>query len=36
MTYRPEQWIQNPRLDEFLFGIENGSRDCAGIDLALS
>lgn len=25
----------DPRLDEYLFGIENGSRDCAGIDLAL-
>ncbi|EED14704.1 benzoate 4-monooxygenase cytochrome P450, putative [Talaromyces stipitatus ATCC 10500] len=34
MTYRPEQWIQNPRLDEYLFGFENGSRGCAGIDLA--
>ncbi|KAL4954540.1 cytochrome P450 [Aspergillus filifer] len=32
--YRPERWIENPRLDKYLFGFGKGSRACAGINLA--
>jgi cytochrome P450 len=33
-TYRPERWIENPRLDKYLLSFGRGSRICAGINLA--
>ncbi|KAL4941779.1 hypothetical protein BDV06DRAFT_235807 [Aspergillus oleicola] len=33
-SYKPERWIENPRLDKYLFGFGKGSRACAGINLA--
>lgn len=33
-TFRPERWLENPRLDKHLFSFSKGSRQCAGINLA--
>lgn len=32
--FRPERWIENPRLDRFLVSFSKGSRQCLGINLA--
>lgn len=32
--FRPERWIENPRLDRFLVSFSKGSRQCLGIYLA--
>jgi cytochrome P450 len=33
-TFRPERWIENPRLDKYLIAFARGSRQCIGINLA--
>ncbi|KAH8746125.1 cytochrome P450 [Hyaloscypha sp. PMI_1271] len=33
-NYRPERWLEKPRLDKYLFSFSKGSRGCAGRDLA--
>lgn len=33
-SFRPERWIENPRLDHFLVSFSKGSRQCLGINLA--
>ena len=33
-TFRPERWLENPRLDRFLMSFSKGSRQCLGINLA--
>ena len=33
-TFRPERWIENPKLDRFLVSFSKGSRQCLGINLA--
>jgi len=33
-TFRPERWIENPRLDKYLVAFSRGSRQCIGINLA--
>ncbi len=33
-AYRPERWIENPRLDKYLVAFSKGSRQCLGINLA--
>ena len=33
-SFRPERWIENPRLDRFLVSFSKGSRQCLGINLA--
>lgn len=32
--FRPERWIENPRLDRYLVAFSRGSRQCIGINLA--
>ncbi|KAL9122678.1 MAG: hypothetical protein Q9187_000764 [Circinaria calcarea] len=32
--FRPERWIENPRLDKYLIAFSRGSRNCLGINLA--
>jgi cytochrome P450 len=32
--FRPERWIENPRLDRYLVSFSKGSRQCLGINLA--
>ncbi|CAF9937873.1 MAG: hypothetical protein HETSPECPRED_000688 [Heterodermia speciosa] len=33
-TFRPERWIENPRLDRYLLTFSKGSRICLGMNLA--
>lgn len=33
-TFRPERWIENPRLDRYLLTFSRGSRICLGMNLA--
>jgi cytochrome P450 len=33
-SFRPERWIENPRLDKYLIAFSKGSRQCIGINLA--
>ena len=33
-AFRPERWIEDPRLDQFLVSFSKGSRQCLGINLA--
>ncbi|KAK0099286.1 hypothetical protein ONS95_006346 [Cadophora gregata] len=33
-TFRPERWIENPRLSKYLVSFTKGSRQCLGINLA--
>ena len=33
-TFRPERWIENPRLDRYLLSFSRGSRICLGMNLA--
>lgn len=33
-AFRPERWIDNPRLDRYLVSFSKGSRQCLGINLA--
>lgn len=33
-VFRPERWIENPRLDKYLVAFSRGSRQCIGINLA--
>jgi len=33
-SFRPERWIENPRLDKYLIAFARGSRQCIGINLA--
>lgn len=33
-AFRPERWIENPRLDKYLIAFSRGSRQCIGINLA--
>ena len=35
-TFRPERWIENPRLDRHLISFSKGTRICLGINLAYS
>ena len=32
--FRPERWLNNPKLDRYLVSFSKGSRQCLGIDLA--
>lgn len=32
--FKPERWVENPRLDKYLLSFSKGSRICAGIVLA--
>ncbi|GAD94164.1 hypothetical protein AN8309.2 [Paecilomyces variotii No. 5] len=32
--FRPERWLENPRLDRYLVAFSKGSRQCVGINLA--
>jgi len=32
--FRPERWIENPRLDKYLFAFSKGTRQCVGMTLA--
>jgi cytochrome P450 len=32
--FRPERWLENPRLDRYLLSFSKGSRQCVGINLA--
>lgn len=33
-TFRPERWLENPRLDKYLYSFGKGTRQCVGINLA--
>lgn len=33
-AFKPERWIENPRLDKYLIAFSRGSRQCIGINLA--
>jgi cytochrome P450 len=33
-TFRPERWVENPRLDKYLYSFGKGTRQCVGINLA--
>jgi cytochrome P450 len=33
-TFRPERWLENPRLDKYLYSFGKGTRQCIGINLA--
>ncbi|KAH8805423.1 cytochrome P450 [Xylogone sp. PMI_703] len=33
-TFRPERWLENPRLDRYLCSFAKGSRACIGMNLA--
>jgi cytochrome P450 len=33
-AFRPERWLENPRLDKYLIAFSRGSRQCIGINLA--
>lgn len=33
-SFRPERWLENPRLDKYLIAFSRGSRQCIGINLA--
>lgn len=33
-TFKPERWLDNPRLDRYLLSFSKGSRKCVGVDLA--
>ncbi|MCJ1308869.1 hypothetical protein MMC25_002524 [Agyrium rufum] len=35
-TFRPERWLENPRLDRYLVSFSKGSRMCLGINMAYS
>ncbi|KAI4914534.1 hypothetical protein J4E85_010599 [Alternaria conjuncta] len=35
-AFRPERWIQNPKLTRYLFAFGRGSRNCLGMNLATS
>ncbi|KAL1970873.1 hypothetical protein VTN77DRAFT_2707 [Rasamsonia byssochlamydoides] len=32
--FRPDRWLENPRLDRYLVSFSKGTRQCAGINLA--
>lgn len=32
--YRPERWLENPRLDKYMVSFTKGARQCLGINLA--
>lgn len=34
--FRPERWLENPRLDRYLVSFSKGSRQCLGMNLAYS
>jgi cytochrome P450 len=33
-TFHPERWLENPRLDKYLYSFGKGTRQCVGINLA--
>jgi cytochrome P450 len=33
-TFRPERWLEDPRLDKYLVPFSRGSRQCVGMNLA--
>jgi hypothetical protein len=33
-AFRPERWLENPRLDKYLYSFGKGTRQCVGINLA--
>lgn len=33
-SFHPERWLENPRLDKFLYSFGKGTRQCVGINLA--
>ncbi|KAB2099215.1 hypothetical protein AG0111_0g12460 [Alternaria gaisen] len=35
-AFRPERWIENPKLTRYLFAFGRGSRNCLGMNLATS
>ncbi len=35
-VFRPERWIENPKLTRYLFAFGRGSRNCLGMNLATS
>ncbi|ORY17178.1 cytochrome P450 [Clohesyomyces aquaticus] len=35
-AFRPECWIENPKLTKYLFAFSRGSRGCLGMNLAIS
>jgi cytochrome P450 len=35
-SFRPERWLENPKLTRHLFAFGRGSRNCVGMNLATS
>jgi hypothetical protein len=35
-TFRPERWIENPKLERYQFAFSKGTRACIGINLAMA
>ena len=35
MEFKPEPWVENPRLDKYLLSFSKGSRICVGTNLAM-
>jgi cytochrome P450 len=35
-SFRPERWLENPKLTRYLFTFGRGSRNCVGMNLAMS
>ena len=33
-SFRPERWIENPKMKKYLIPFSRGSRQCAGMNLA--
>lgn len=33
-TFRPERWLEDPRLDKYLYSFGKGTRQCVGVNLA--
>jgi cytochrome P450 len=36
LSFRPERWLENPKLTRYLFAFGRGSRNCLGMNLATS
>ncbi|KAI4944235.1 hypothetical protein J4E91_008790 [Alternaria rosae] len=36
LTFRPERWLENPKLTRYFFAFGRGSRNCLGMNLATS
>lgn len=35
-SFKPERWIENPRLDRYMISLSKGTRQCIGINLAMA